>query len=125
MWSKVNGGKSMVQTIHDKALETAKRFKKSEIELISLIQEIDTRKAFYEKNCTSTFDYCVNFLNLSDNLSLDFIAVARKSKEIPELKLAIQDELITVSKARRITPVISLTWPKTFQKKNSKKKLQR
>lgn len=48
----------MTVTIHDRALETASRFKRSEIDLITIIQEIDEKKAFYEKKCTSTYDYC-------------------------------------------------------------------
>jgi hypothetical protein len=96
-----------MESIHDRALGAAKQFKKSEIELINMIQEIDEKKAFFEKKYTSTYSYCVGFLKLSDNISLDFIAVARASKKVPELKQAIQNELLTVSKARRITPVIT------------------
>jgi hypothetical protein len=96
-----------MQTIHDRAQRAATQFKKSEIEMINIIQEIDEKKAFFEKKYTSTFTYCVGFLKLSDNLSLDFIAIARVSKKVPELKRAIQNELLTSSKARRITSVIT------------------
>jgi hypothetical protein len=96
-----------MQSIHDRAQGAAQRFKKSEIELVNMIQEIDEKKAFFEKKFTSTFSYCVGFLKLSDNVSLDFIAVARASKKVPELKHAIESELLTVSKARRITSVLT------------------
>jgi hypothetical protein len=94
-------------TIHDRALEIAGRFKKSSTDTINIIQEIDDKRAYLEKGFTSTFDYCVKFLGLSDNTSLDFISIARKSKIVPELKLAIEKEEITISNARRITSVIN------------------
>jgi hypothetical protein len=96
-----------MQSIHDRARGAAQQFKKSEFELINMIQEIDEKKAYFEKNFTSTFRYCVGFLKLSDNVSLDFIAIARASKKVPDLKNAIQNELLTVSKARRITSVLT------------------
>jgi hypothetical protein len=96
-----------MRTIHDRAQGAAKQFKRSEIELINIIQEIDEKKVFFEKKYTSTFAYCVGFLKLSDNLSLDLIAIARASKKVPELKKAIQNESLTASKARRITSVIT------------------
>jgi hypothetical protein len=70
-----------MQTIHDRALGVAKQFKKSEIELINMILEIDENKAFFEKKYTSTYGYCVGFLKLSDNLSLDFILLLGLLKE--------------------------------------------
>src|SRR5580698_9878372 len=101
------GGKIMKTSIHDRALEIAGKFKKSQTELITIIQEIDISKAFREKQYTSTYDYCTKFLNLGDNSSLDLIAIARKAKIVPELKVALEQEQITVSNARRITSVIT------------------
>jgi len=96
-----------MESIHERALYIAGQFKKFHTELIDIIQEVDSKKAFYERECTSTFDYCVKFLKLSDNISLDLIAIARKAKTVPDLKKAIQEEVITISKARRLTSVIT------------------
>jgi 5-methylcytosine-specific restriction endonuclease McrA len=93
-------------SIHDRALQIVSSYKRAESQLIDLIQEIDDKKSYLEKHFTSTFDYCVKFLRLSEHTALDFIGVARKSKTVPELKEAIKNDLITVSKARRLTPVI-------------------
>ena len=94
-------------TIHDEALNLVCNYKKTESALIGIIQKIDDLKAFREKGFSSCYDYCVRFLKLSESTSYDFINVARKSKSIPQLKQAIEDNLITVSKARRIVPVIT------------------
>jgi ribonucleotide reductase beta subunit family protein with ferritin-like domain len=65
-----------MQSIHDRAFSAAKQFKKSEIEFINMIQEIDEKKAFFEKK-TSTYSYCV----------------ARASKKVPGLKQALKPRL--------------------------------
>ena len=96
-----------VISIHEEALKLTSSYKKSESDLINIIQKIDALKAFREKGFTSCYDYCVKFLKLSDGASYDFINVARKSKTVPELKAAIDNNLITVSKARRLTAVIT------------------
>lgn len=96
-----------MQSIHDRALEAARIFKKAESELIDIIQDIDFQKRFREKNFTSTFDYCVKFLKLSEATSYTFISLARKSREVPELKTAIQNDLITVSNAKKLVSVIT------------------
>src|SRR5688572_10094609 len=94
-------------TIHERALECAGNFKRAESALIDIIQEIDSLKSFREKGFTSTFEYCVKFLKLSESNTYNFITVARKSVEVPELKAAIEKDLISVSKAKKIASVIT------------------
>lgn len=95
------------ELLHEKAILKAKTFHRAEIELIDVLQEIDTQKTFLHYRCTSLHNYCVKFLKLSDANASNFTNVARKAKEVPELKEAIRNQEITVSKARKITPVIN------------------
>jgi hypothetical protein len=96
-----------MQTIHERAIQKAKNFKGAESELIDIIGEVDEAKAFREKGFTSSYDYCIRFLKLSESTSYTLISIARKSREVPQLKQAIRNDLITVSSAKKIVSVLT------------------
>src|ERR1700747_3032168 len=93
--------------IHERALEKAKQYKKCEAELLDIIQEIDEKKLYLEKGFTNPYDYCVRLLNLSESNSYAFVQIARKAKLVPQLKEAIHEQKLTLSKAHRIVSVIT------------------
>ena len=95
-----------VRELHTKAMICVAEFKRRETELIRLLQEIDDEKIYLTLGHNSLFRYCVDALELSDGQSYEFITVARKSKLIPRLQEALEKNEITVSKARRICPVL-------------------
>ncbi len=97
----------MVESLHDRALRIAAAFHKAESDLIDVLQKIDDARLFSKLGFTSLFDYATKALKLSEANASNFVAIARKSKTIPELKVAIADGRITVSKARKITPVLT------------------
>lgn len=97
---------SCYQDIHRKALSYAKNFHIAQAKLLEVIQEIDRKKIFRKLGYSSTFDYCIRSLKLSESQTSAFISVARKSSEVPELKKAIDNGKINVSKAKRICSVI-------------------
>ncbi len=90
-----------------KAVSKAKDFHRSEADLIDVLQEVDSQKTFLRYGCTSLHDYCVKLLKMSDDNTYNFVKIARKSKEVPELKEALRNQEITVSKARRIASVMT------------------
>jgi 5-methylcytosine-specific restriction endonuclease McrA len=95
------------QEIHQKAVEAARRFKKAEADLISVLQEVESSKTFVKLGYTSLFQYVVHSLQLSESVASNFITVSRKAKEFPALQAAIDDGKITVSKARKVTAVLT------------------
>jgi 5-methylcytosine-specific restriction endonuclease McrA len=97
----------LTQTLHSQALSIAARFHKAESELIDILQKIDDQKIFMKLGYSSLFDYAVRALKLSEANAYNFITIARKSKTIPELKIAIASGELTVSKARKITPILT------------------
>jgi 5-methylcytosine-specific restriction endonuclease McrA len=111
--------------IHERALLVVKRFKQAEADLILVLQEIDASRVFAKMGFTSLFQYCVESLGLSENVTANFIAVARKAREVPVLQSAIQNGSLTVSKARKITPVLTLAnqeeWVEKAQTLSSRK----
>ncbi len=93
--------------IHDRAVEVAQNYRKLEGELIDLLQELDRYKIHYKMGYRSLFEYCTKGLHLSESISYSLINVARKSKEIPELKIEIQKGSLSLSKAKKITSVLT------------------
>lgn len=95
------------EALHQKALNMAKKFQQSEADMISLFQEIESKKIYLELGFSRLFTYGVEALKLSDAHVYNFISVARKSREVPQLKEAIQSGDLSVSKARKIVSVIT------------------
>jgi len=95
------------QRIHEKAVQAAKNFHRAEAELLEIIQQVDKRKVFRALGFSSLFTYVTQSLGLSENLAYNFITVARKSNEIPQMKEAIESGTLNVSKARRVVSVIN------------------
>ena len=61
-----------------------------------------------ELGYTSLFSYCVQALGLSESTASNFITVARKAREVPVLQSAIRSGTLSVTKARKIAPVLTL-----------------
>jgi 5-methylcytosine-specific restriction endonuclease McrA len=96
-----------IQVIHQQALDCAKNFKRAEGALLEIILKVDDRKVFRELGYPSLFAYVVGALKLTEAQAYQFIGVARKSREVPELKEAIHQGSLNVSTARRIVSVIT------------------
>lgn len=97
-----------MNAIHKKALDAAANFKQAEADLISALQEVDQARVFSKMGYASLFTYCVQALGLSESVTSNFITVARKARETPMLQSAIRNGTLPVSKARKITPVLTL-----------------
>ncbi|MGE4133558.1 MAG: HNH endonuclease [Bdellovibrionales bacterium] len=98
-----------VQVIHQKALRAAAQFKQAELDLIEVLGEVDTHRVYYSVGHPSLFRYAVGALGLSEDVAYIFINVARKAKQVPALKEELKKGTITVTKAKRLTGVITPT----------------
>lgn len=95
------------EVIHERALSAAKRFRVAEAELLGVLQEVEKERVYLQLGYSSMHEYGTGALKLSEANASNFITVARKSMEIPELKLAVEEGRFSVTKARKITPVIN------------------
>ncbi|MGE3975886.1 MAG: HNH endonuclease [Bdellovibrionales bacterium] len=93
--------------IHEKALEVASRFRRAESDLVDILQQVDEHRVYLHLQCKSLYEYATSVLKLSESTAYNFITVARKAKEVPALKQAIRLGELTVSNARKITPVLN------------------
>lgn len=94
--------------LHQRALECAKRYKRGEKELIDVLQEIDKSREYFALGCSSLFRYCTEKLGLGEDETFRLTRVARKAVEVPALKTAIAEGVLTAAKAARIAPVITV-----------------
>lgn len=92
--------------IHEKALRLARDYLQAEIKLVEILQIVNRKKVFKRMGYTSLYSYCVEALKLPAEQVYRFNGVAKKCDEIPELKSAISDGTLNVSRARRIVSVI-------------------
>ncbi len=95
------------QKLHEKALMIAKKYRGLEVELLEILEELDRTKAFYKLGYSSLFDYATNALNFSQDVSYIYIRIARKSREVPQLKEEIKRGRISISKAKKISSVLT------------------
>lgn len=100
-------GPKKIRDLINKAHDVAVVFRQKETELIQVLKELDDTKAYRATGYNSLFRFCVESLQLTEHQSYNYITVARKCTEIPELMVALEDRRITVSKARRMASVIN------------------
>ena len=96
------------QQIHAKALAVAGRYQSSVSEVIDVLQELDEGKTFRVYECSSLYSYAIQHLKLSEDTAVSYIAIARKSVEVPALKQQLKCGAISTSKARKIVSVLSV-----------------
>ncbi|MCM2282310.1 MAG: HNH endonuclease [Bdellovibrionaceae bacterium] len=95
------------RAIHSRACDAVEKLKSCEAELIRCLQEVDRLLVHRFLGYNSLFQYALHALKLSESQSYAYITVARKARELPQLQEAISTGELTVSKAVRITSVIS------------------
>ena len=103
--------------IHETALAAATRYKRSEVELIEVLQQVWTCKTFYHFGCSSLFQYSVSKLGLSPEVTNIFNKITKKTLKVRGFKEQIENGNISLSNASRI-------WrksiePKTYSAKSS------
>src|SRR5688572_27470396 len=105
------------QRIHQMAVDAAKGYQSSEVRLIEVLQIVNRARVYKTLGYTSLFTYAVEALGLPPERVYQLNAVAKKCDEVPALKQAIDDGVLNVSKARRITSVIEKGNPQDWIKK--------
>src|SRR3954464_12612016 len=94
-----------LQKIHETALTVSSDFKKCEERIIEVLIEVESSGLHLRLGCSSLFNYTQEYMTLSEAVSLNAIAVARKAREVPELRKEVQT--IGISKARKMVSVLT------------------
>ncbi|MBX3019202.1 MAG: HNH endonuclease [Bdellovibrionaceae bacterium] len=96
------------QELHLKTKSVAKTYLQIEADLVALLIEMDRRRAFRDLGYASLFQYCVLELKLSEAVTSAFITVSRKAAVVPDLMEALEAQVLTVSKAAKITSALDI-----------------
>ncbi|MES2962870.1 MAG: HNH endonuclease signature motif containing protein [Bdellovibrionota bacterium] len=95
------------RVLHEQAVEAVAMNKKSEKSLVVIFYELDTFGGYRFYGAKSLYDYAMKIHKLSEPTALNIINVARKSKQVPELRHAVVEGKLSVATARKIVPVIT------------------
>jgi 5-methylcytosine-specific restriction endonuclease McrA len=124
--------RNSVRQLHDRAIVVANQIHLSQNELIQILQDLDQCGGFRDFGCTSLWQYCLKMLKLEEYQASNLITVARKAREVPELKAALDNGSVQVSKARRISAVLTsdnkshwIELAQTLTKKDLEKEIAR
>jgi hypothetical protein len=90
------------EEIHQSALLAVSEFKSAEKRLLLALIEVEKNSVHLRMGFSSLFQYAVSSLGLSEAVSYNAIAVARKLREIPALPLEVG-----VSKIRKVVSVMT------------------
>lgn len=97
------------KALHQRALVLATNHQKAEYDLLEILGRIDEKKVFRAYGYASLFQYATSALKLSEASAYNFITVARKAREIPEINQAVRSGRLSVATLRKITPVLNAT----------------
>ena len=68
---------------------------------------MEEKRGFLQYGYPSLFQYAVGAWKLTESQAYTFISIARKSREVPELKQAIDNGTLTAGQGKRIVSVIT------------------
>lgn len=88
--------------LHQQALNVVAKYFEAEAQLIDILHQVEESKLYRRLNQRSLFKYATNILKLSESVAYSFITVSRKANQVPQLKTAIAEKIISVSKANKI-----------------------
>jgi hypothetical protein len=119
---------AFLHKIHNEAVGIAKDLHHSEYRMIEILQKVDENKVYRFLGFKSLYQYANVALKLGTDRAYNFILVARKAKSLHSFQEALRNKEITLSKAKRLTSVITEEnqdqWLDTA-KKLSQKSLER
>jgi hypothetical protein len=92
--------------MHAEALVLSKKHQHSEKEVLAHLTEMDERRLFKELGYSGAWNYCRTYLGYSEDQATLFSRIIQKSRTIPELKQAIDNDVLSASQAKRILSVI-------------------
>jgi 5-methylcytosine-specific restriction endonuclease McrA len=93
--------------IYELARARAKVYLSAEAEMLDSIVDIDRTELYKKMGEEFLTPFCVKHFRLSDEVAATFVRVARKSLLVPELKLAVEEGRIDLTKAKTISSVVT------------------
>ncbi len=98
---------SLIQGWHEEGLKLATQYKSCETRMVELLALIAQSRAYHKYQCDSLKAYALYMWEVPENAAANMVTVANKAIEIPELIAALKRGKTTMSKLRKICPVIT------------------
>jgi len=76
-------------------------------ELVAHLSEMDLRRLYLGRGCSSMFTYCTERLHLSESAAYDRIEVARAVRRLPRLLPSLADGSLSLTAIRRLAMVLT------------------
>lgn len=98
---------NIIERIHEEAFRRAENYRGARGPLIEILVQVEAKRVFERYGYASLFKYCLDFLKLGEDEACTLIAIARKSRDVPEIKELVDQGKLTISNARRIAPLVN------------------
>jgi hypothetical protein len=95
------------QAIYDRALKVKEAYHQAASDTIEVLRDAERTLLYKQLGKSSLFLFATDIMELDEPIAYVFIAVARKTNEIPELKKAIAEHKLTIPKANRIISTLT------------------
>jgi 5-methylcytosine-specific restriction endonuclease McrA len=102
------GIKNKSQILLDDAISCAKIYLSAEGSLIAALMKLDQENVHRDLDLRSLRALAMSVLGLSEDVAGNFVAIAKKSTEVPALLTEIQSGRVSVSNARTLLPILTL-----------------
>jgi hypothetical protein len=93
-------------SLHEELKDLFEQYTALETVIIEKLQQAEKQRLYKKFGYRSLFRYVMGEFGIAENQALLFINVARTCTEVPELKMAISNGDLNVSKAKRILSVV-------------------
>jgi hypothetical protein len=95
------------ELVHARAVEVSKRYRKCEVEMVAVLQEVEDCRVHIWKGRSSLLEYAQLDLKLAKDPALTLIGVARTAKLVPALRIGLEEGRFSITHARRLGSVIT------------------
>jgi hypothetical protein len=101
------GIKNKSQILLDDAISCAKTYLSAEGNLIAALTKLDQENVHRDLDLRSLRALAMSVLGLSEDVAGNFVAIAKKSSEVPTLLTEIRSGRVSVSNARTLLPILT------------------
>lgn len=93
--------------IHKAAIGLVAKYKRTELELVVILQKVERLRLYRKLDCSSLFQYATKLLGLSESAAYMFNAVSKKCTIFKPLQSSLESGRLSVTKASRIVSVLT------------------
>lgn len=98
---------SQIQDWHAEGMNLSAQYKRCEARMVEILSLMANERAYHRYQCDSLREYALYMWQLPENAAANLVTVANKALEVPELIEALKRGKVTVSKLRKICPIIT------------------